>query len=364
MKSNEIHVIYGSRPFEMVKELLGAIGIEKEITKEMKVGIKPNLVVSKPARYGATTHPEMVAGVIEYLQNIGVKDIEILESSWVGDNTKRAFKTCGYDEISRKYSVPLFDLKDDASVTKKAGSMDIRVCKKAVELDYLINMPVLKAHCQTKFTCALKNLKGCIPDSEKRRFHALGLEKPIGCLGKAIKNSLIIVDAICGDLTFEEGGNPVQMDRIIAGKDPVLIDTYGASLIGYSADDIEYIKIAESMGVGSIDLDSAEIIEHSEDLKNGSRFKPSLQAERLTKNVVSMDACSACFGSLVHALQRIDDRGDLKRITEKICIGQGYRTTECSGLGIGNCTHNSGDYVKGCPPSAADILEFLDGHLK
>ena len=32
-------------------------------------------------------------------------------------------------------------------------------------------------------TCALKNLKGCLPDREKRRFHALGLTKPIAALG-------------------------------------------------------------------------------------------------------------------------------------------------------------------------------------
>jgi len=130
----------------------------------------------------------------------------------------------------------------------QGGRFDLEGVQQTLEVDYLINMPVLKAHCQTKLTCALKNLKGCIPDSEKRRFHTLGLHKPIACLGAAVRADLTIVDAIVGDLTFEEGGTPVQMNRIIAGKDPVLIDAYAAQLIGYEKDDIAYISMAEKLG--------------------------------------------------------------------------------------------------------------------
>lgn len=363
MKENEIHVIYGNKPFDMVKTLLEKISLKDDISKDMLIGVKPNLVVSRPASEGATTHPEMVAGVIEYLRDNGFKNIIILESSWVGDSTKRAFEVCGYEEISKKYSVPLYDLKEDSFGVRRVGDLDLKICSKALEVDYLINMPVLKAHCQTKFTCALKNLKGCLPDSEKRRFHSLGLEKPIGHLGKALKCGVIIVDSISGDLTFEEGGNPVQMDRIIAGKDPVLVDTYGASLIGYSADDIEYIGIAEKMGAGSSDLNSARIIEYNTDLKNAGRFRPSFKAKKLSEKVIAKDACSACYGSLIHALQRMDEKGEFKRIKGKICIGQGFRKQSAEGTGVGNCTLSFSKCVKGCPPSAKDIIEFLESQI-
>jgi uncharacterized protein (DUF362 family) len=317
VKNNEIHVIYGDKPVRMVKELLKNIHIENEIEKDMLIGIKPNLVVARPSYEGATTTPEIVEGVIQYLKEKGYKNIIILESSWVGDSTKRAFKVCGYEEISKKYDVPLYDLKEDKYETRKVGDLDLKICKKALEVDYLISMPVLKAHCQTRFTCALKNLKGCIPDSEKRRFHSLGLEKPIGHLGKALKCGLIIVDAINGDLTFEEGGNPVHMDRIIAGKDPVLIDTYGASLIGYSAGDIEYIGIAEKMGAGLSDLNNAAITEYNAGLKNAGSFKPSQKAEKLSEKVAAKDACSACYGGLIHALQRLDEDGKFRQLKDK-----------------------------------------------
>ena len=37
--------------------------------------------------------------------------------------------------------------------------MELNVCERVKEIDFLINVPVLKGHCQTKITCALKNMK-------------------------------------------------------------------------------------------------------------------------------------------------------------------------------------------------------------
>ncbi|MGB4736371.1 MAG: DUF362 domain-containing protein, partial [Bacillota bacterium] len=68
---NEIQVIYGDNPKQMVKELLEAIRPEDGLGKNALIGIKPNLVVAKPASSGATTSPEVVEGLIEYLKSKG-----------------------------------------------------------------------------------------------------------------------------------------------------------------------------------------------------------------------------------------------------------------------------------------------------
>jgi len=362
--SKDIHVIYGNQPRRMVQELLAKYNLAQELRPDMRVALKPNLVVAKRAAEGATTSPEIVAGVIEYLQANGIENISIMEGSWVGDDTKRAFRVCGYEDISRKYNVPLYDLKDDAFVVKRVGDLDIKVCKKPLEVDFLINMPVLKAHCQTLLTCALKNLKGCIPDSEKRRFHSLGLSKPIAYLGKAIPVGLTIVDALAGDLTFEEGGNPVQMDRIFIGRDPVLVDTYAAALLGYATADIEYIDMAADIGVGSAELAIAQVHEYDVNLKTGTQFRPSRQAQRLAEKVIAKDACSACYGGLIHALQRLSEANKLKSLPGPIHIGQGFRGQAIEGIGIGQCTSKCSAFVPGCPPAAIDMVEFLEKQLK
>lgn len=364
MKKEDIYVIYGDNGKELVKKLLRAVEIEKEIEKGMLIGLKPNLVVAKTPESGATTSTDMICGIIEYLKDCGFNNIIILEGSWVGDSTQRAFKVCGYDAISKKYDVKLFDTKRDSYKTYDAGDMKINVCDKAMEVDYLINLPVLKGHCQTGVTCALKNMKGCIPDSEKRRFHTLGLHRPIAYLNKVIKPSFNIVDGLIGDLDFEEGGNPVEMNRIIAGKDPVAIDAYVAELMGYEPYDIEYIKIAEKIGVGCADLSKVNIIELNSDTGMQKRFTNSgRKVKHLSQWVVEKDACSACYGSLIHALARLDEQGLLDRLKEKVYIGQGFKGQADEGIGIGVCTAGFTHCVKGCPPKAKDILHFLKEHI-
>ena len=84
MKKNDILITYGSRPDEMAKEILAAAKIEELIgSTDKRIGLKPNLVVAAPASTGATTHPEILAGTIEYLQERGYKNITILEGSKV-----------------------------------------------------------------------------------------------------------------------------------------------------------------------------------------------------------------------------------------------------------------------------------------
>lgn len=73
---------------------------------QMLIGIKPNLVSPTEASYGATTHPEIVAGIIEYLQERSCQHIVMLESSWVGDKTSESMEVCGYDRLVEKYNVP------------------------------------------------------------------------------------------------------------------------------------------------------------------------------------------------------------------------------------------------------------------
>ena len=80
MKEKEIIRIYGENYREMTVRLLEECELEKRIPdKKMKIGIKPNLVSPSEASWGATTHPEIVAGIIEYLQANGFADIVMLE---------------------------------------------------------------------------------------------------------------------------------------------------------------------------------------------------------------------------------------------------------------------------------------------
>ena len=355
----DLVINYGTDIINMTIEALKNSCVDKILRKDMKVSIKPNLVLASPAETGATTHTAVVEGIILFLRELGVSNIKIIEGSWVGDSTDRAYKICGYYDLANKYKLEIVDLKKDKTKVFNVQGMDIAVCREALETDFLINVPVLKAHCQTDLTCCLKNLKGCIPDTEKRHFHQMGLHRPIAALNTIIKTGLCVVDGICGDLTFEEGGNPIEKNMILVGTDPVLIDSYCAKLIGYQPEEIDYIKYAQTLGVGRIIDASSEILELNTDKKPKIKTVRSNIARSLGKYINEKDSCSACYSALIHALHKVSE-GDKRKLRGKINIGQGFRGQTVDGIGSGNCTKGCSHFVKGCPPTAADIVKFIE----
>jgi hypothetical protein len=274
------------------------------------------------------------------------------------------------------------------------------------EYDFLINIPVLKGHCQTRITCALKNLKGLLPNPEKRRFHEKGLHHPIAHLAASVKQDFIVVDHICGDLDFEEGGNPVVRNCVMAAVDPVLVDSYVCHMMNYKLSDVPYIRMAEKLGVGSADLEKLQICQlgygdeneaEGSDKSGGSKTddangagssetaggRSGGQAHGKKKVIVKrtsvpkasdlpvrhkilevayavdeVDSCSACYGVLIPALDRLKEEGLLERLPSQISIGQGHRG-RTGKLGVGNCTTKFDFCIKGCPPEEEDIYQQL-----
>lgn len=376
MERNELLVIYGKDYGRMTNVLLEKADLAGRIQgKDTLIGIKPNLVSQSLAKEGATTHPQVIAALIEYLQGHGFHNLVMLEGSWVGSRTREVAAYCGYDDISRKYGVPFWDMQQDGAREVDCAGMKLSICKKALEIPFLINVPVLKGHCQTKITCALKNMKGLIPNSEKRRFHRMGLHDPIARLGLGIHQDFILVDSICGDLTFEDGGNPVEQNRLIAALDPVLCDAYGCALLGIPVHAVPYIEKAADLGVGSCSVDAAKVTTYWEkDSEDGviylaeDRSLPPAEGGyrhvmRLAEKAEEVDSCSACYGYLIPALQMLENDGLLGKLREKVCIGQGHRG-KCGELGVGNCTRKFRHTVGGCPPTERQMYEFLKSYIE
>ncbi len=359
MKSNDIFVTYGSDAKNMTKALIKSVNLRGLIgeNKQAYIGINPNLVVSRPSSEGATTTPQIARTVVKYLKKHGYENICFIESSWIGDSTKRAIKACGYDKICEEFDIPFIDVKDDEYKCVNIDGMEIEVSKQYLALDFIINIPVLKGHCQTKITCAIKNLKGCISDKSKRYFHTIGLHRPIAALASIRVADLVIVDSLNGDLDFEEGGNPVRTDRMLAATDSVLLDAYCANLLGYDVSEVGYIGLSEDYGVGSADLSGANVImlnspEHNEQKKSTQKVK------KLEGYVQEKKACSACYANLIHALKILKDDGKLSELPQ-VYIGQGYKGKRMDGVGIGKCCSKFDKFVKGCPPKSLDTVKYL-----
>lgn len=105
----------------------------------------------------------------------------------------------------------------------------------------------------------IEKYEGPDPQCGETQVSPLGLHKPIAHLGLGIRQDFIVVDNICGDPNFEDGGSPFYMNRIFAAADPVLCDTFGAQVMGREPEEVPYLSLAEALGVGSTDLSRAHI---------------------------------------------------------------------------------------------------------
>ena len=183
----------------------------------------------------------------------------------------------------------------------------------------------------------------------------MGLHRPIAHLNTTLKPDFIVIDHICGDLDFEEGGNPVVRNCVMTALDPVLVDAYVCSLLHVPQEKVPYIGMAEALGVGSADLSSLCLVtcegEPYEDLPERSLLDVSYTVDE-------SDSCSACYASLVPALEQLAAEGLLEKLDSPIAIGQGHRG-KSGKLGIGNCTMGFEICVRGCPPSSEEITAKL-----
>ncbi len=357
---DKVFIVHGTDPLAMAKRLMAEAGVAGRVPPGASVILKPNLVVAKPASEGATTHTEVVAGVIESLLDAGIAagDITVAEGSWVGDDTARAFAVTGMDAFPGRYGVRLFDLKKDKSVPVDTPVGIIKVCRTVTEAGYVINLPVMKGHCQTRMTCAIKNMKGCIPDAEKRRFHRDGLHKWVAALGVAVRPDVTLVDGICGDLDFEEGGNPVTANRMLLGFDSLRLDAHVCRLMGLSPCDVEYLPLAAAYGAGDIAINDDDIIRLNAPEPDAASAGSGRTVRRLAKLLRDNQACSACYANAIHALKRLDDNGELDTLPD-LFIGQGWQGKAVDGVGLGRCCDRAARFVPGCPPDPESIVTAL-----
>nr|WP_320192581.1 DUF362 domain-containing protein [uncultured Desulfobacter sp.] len=342
--------------------------------KDAPVLLKPNLVVNKPASAGATTTPDIAEGLIEWLADHNFSNIIIAEGSGVGFSTPKAFDVCGYTSLAQKFNIPLIDLQKDGSVIRKTTMGEIKICATIAGLEAdggsLINLPLVKGHGQTRMTCALKNLKGCIPNTEKRRYHTLGIHKPVAYLNTCIKPAFALADGLNPDPYWEEGGKPQKLDLLLLAKDPVAMDSYACRLLGFSDEEVEYLCLADKLGIGDGHTSDSDI----ENLDNTtienifSRHDQEEIKQWINSIVDQRSACSSCFGNLSSALRNIrENNPNLKtQIFSSLCIGQAFKGRHLSSnqRGIGVCTVLKGNRsLQGCPPSKESILTFLNNEF-
>jgi uncharacterized protein (DUF362 family) len=94
----------------------------------------------------------------------------------------------------------------------------------------------------------------------------VNINQALGDLATVIKPQLTILDATRA-LTSGGPGGPGEVKKpnlVIAGIDPVAVDSYGVSLVPWYAQNfkgrqVEHLLIAHQRGLGKIDIDQLKV---------------------------------------------------------------------------------------------------------
>ncbi len=364
---SEVVIVYGSQVEKMVRRLMEETAALDHLRPDDSVMIKPNLVASRENWVGVDTDPRVIEALVKSLRDRGVHRITVGDGSGMGNSATKAFEYCGYRDLSVRYGLRLVDLEKGEFI-KKPLSIDgpfktLEIARTVVECDYLINVPVLKAHNETLVTCSLKNLKGTMPRSMKTGFHSVNLHKAIAQLNSVLVPHLILVDGLQGDLHSETGHDPVVMDRIILGTNPVEVDSVAADMLGYAPRNIRHIAYSADAGLGSCDLKEITIRSLNRPFGKRRFNPPSHYSKRFSCGINAEGACCTCMGNLLFALERLKEQGLLsKRLS--FFIGQNPRILSIDKkrvtIAVGQCASKQDEAdmrIDECPPTAGSIYQ-------
>jgi len=265
----DLAVISGE-PVAATRKALEAIGgMSRFIKKGQPVVLKPNMSFARTPDFSATTHPLVVATVAQACLEAGAQKVLVL------DHTLQRAELClertgiqdACKSIAGVHVLALQERKFFREIKIPQGKVleRVEVMKEIVDGQVLINIPVAKSHSATGVSLGLKGLMGMIWDRES--FHSqYNINQAIGDLATVIKPQLTILDATRALASGGPGG-PGEVKKpnlIIAGVDPVAVDSYGVSIVpwynqNFKGRQVEHLLVAHQRGLGKIDIDQLKI---------------------------------------------------------------------------------------------------------
>jgi uncharacterized protein (DUF362 family) len=257
----------GDDPEALVRRAILALGgMEQFVSKGAKVVIKPNICTAYlPYEYASTTNPWVVAALVKLSWEAGARDVVVMDSPF-GGPAEEAYVISGIKEqveAAGGKMVIMSNLKfAETQIPKGKDIKKWPIYEDVLKADVFINVPIAKDHGLTRLTLGMKNLMGVV-------LHREGLHSNIGQrladLTSQVYPTLTVIDSI-RMLTYggPTGGDPnavKKIDTIIASRDIVAGDSYGASLFNMQPDELSFITAGVDMGLGRSDLKNLKIEE-------------------------------------------------------------------------------------------------------
>lgn len=242
--------------FAKAMEALGGMGAY--VTAGDTVLVKVNAAFASPAALGATTHPDILAAVLQACRAAGASRILVTDNPI--NNPAACFEISGLSQAAEQSGarliLPRQELFRPASLP---GGRLIRnwpvMAGAFAGVTKLIALAPIKDHSRAGASMILKNFYGLL-GGRRNVFHQ-DINGIIAELALLARPTLAVLDGTVSMLSNgPTGGSLADLKAtrtLIVSTDPVAADVAGAELLGRTVADLPYLAAAAKAGAGSLD---------------------------------------------------------------------------------------------------------------
>jgi uncharacterized protein (DUF362 family) len=247
---------------EAIRKALEPLSLED--FRDRVVAIKPNDTTATANDKTACTQADTLQATIRFVKTLHPKSIVVTGGSG-RLKTEEVFRVLGYPDVIASEGVEWFDHNQPPFVPVDLSfgpQRRVMVNPRVLEYEKLVSLAQLKVHSTAAVTLAIKNVAMSYPAAEfygyprvkqERHPHNILVDKQAFLVGMLMRFpiDLAIVTghpAMIG--TGPVGGKAIETGLVIAGRNPVSVDSIAAHLLGFETLAIQHIRQAAEFGLG------------------------------------------------------------------------------------------------------------------
>ncbi len=264
-----VAIMKENREEDSLSKALDLLPIRELFREGDRVAIVPNWVKNKPPTTGSVVGPNTLRRLIRYIKSFKPSRIVIATGSG-GDPTPTVMNSVGYDKVINEEMVEFVDLNYGPYIDLELEHTYVgqtKINHLINNIDVLVSFTQLKHHEEATMSAGIKNVALSWPPAEIHGFpkKSKGIHEDLHgfilSMAKKIPIDLTIVSADKAMIgTGPSSGLTVDgQGLIIAGTDPVAVDTIGARLLGFLPQAVYYLYQIYKNGIGEARPENMEL---------------------------------------------------------------------------------------------------------
>lgn len=233
---------------DAVSRAVGALGGWKAFVRPgSRVLVKVNMLSDHPPEDAVTTHPAMVRAVVRGLLAAGTRPF-VGDSPASAVGVARIWDRTGIRALCEAEGVPLVVFEGEGARVVERDGYRFTLSAALSGADAVVNVPKVKTHALTTFTCGVKNLYGLVPGYQKAALHKLhprvdDFARLLRAIEAEVRPVLTIADGIVGmEGEGPASGSPKALGLVAASPDPYALDMAVAGTLGIAVRSVPYLR--------------------------------------------------------------------------------------------------------------------------